>query len=231
MFAMDIMTTNVITVSPETSVEEAYSQMKKHRIRHLPVEGLNGTIIGIVSDRDLRGVLVPLNVYGPPGPSGGGTQPGPVSSDNEEDFSYHPSGVMVGGVMVKDVFTVMPGTDMAETASLIYHHKIGALPVVDDEGVLVGIITAIDLLSLLIEMVNVIGISSRIDVIIGEDHRGFTKVSGIVEENGGEIISVWMSGAEHERAERIYHFRLAACDTDPMVSDLEKAGFTVVASG
>ncbi len=50
-------------------------------------------------------------------------------------------------------------------------------------------------------------------------------------EHGGDIISVWMSGAENEKAERVYNFRLAACDTGPITSALEKAGYTVVACG
>lgn len=227
---MDIMTTNVITVSPETYVEEAYDLMKESRIRHLPVVDRDGALVGIVSDRDLRGVLVPFDEDGTTSPPGGEVQAKPTSSGNEKKLSFHPSGVTVSEIMARDVFTVSPSTDIAEAASLIYFQKIGGLPVVDGEGRLTGIITAIDLISLLIKMVNAIGTSNQIDVILGENPRAFTEVSGILEENGGDIISVWMSGAECERAERIYHFRLAPCDTSPMVSNLEEAGFTVLAA-
>ena len=80
-------------------------------------------------------------------------------------------------------------------------------------------------------MVNMMGISVRIDAIPGEDPKGFSTVSRIMAEHGGDIISVWMDGAEDERAERVYNFRLAACDTGPITSALEKAGYTVVACG
>ena len=168
----------------------------------------HGDLVGIVSDRDVR------------------QAPVTPSSDNQTS-----SEVTVGEIMTEKVFTVTPHTDIAEAASLIYFQKIGGLPVVDDEGKLVGIITAIDLLGLLIKMVNMIGISVRIDAIPGEDPEGVANVSRIMAEHGGDIISVWMSGAEDEKAERVYQFRLAACETGPIAMALEKAGYTVVAAG
>jgi len=204
----EFMTTNVVTVSPTTTVEESYGYMKKHRIRHLPVVDRHGDLVGIVSDRNVRQALVT------------------PSSNNQAS-----SEVTVGEIMTENVFTVTPHTDIAEAASLIYFQKIGGLPVIDDEGRLIGIITAIDLLGLLIKMVNMIGISVRIDAIPGDDPKGFSKVSRIMAEHGGDIISVWMDGAENEKAERVYNFRLAACDTGPITSALDKAGYTVVAAG
>ncbi len=209
MLTKEFMTTNVVTVLPTTSVEESYGYMKEYRIRHLPVVDRHGDLVGIVSDRDVRQALVT------------------PSSDNDQASSE----VTVGEIMTEKLFTVTPDTDIAEAASLIYFQKIGGLPVVDDEGKLVGIITAIDLLGLLIKMVNMIGISVRIDAIPGEDPVGVANVSRIMAEHGGDIISVWMSGAEDEKAERVYQFRLAACDTGPIAIALEKAGYTVVAAG
>jgi hypothetical protein len=77
-------------------------------------------------------------------------------------------------------------------------------------------------------MVNMIGTCSRIDVVLSEDPWGFSKVTSIIENYGGEIVSVWMSGVEDERDERVYHFRLEACETNPIAEDLRKAGFSVV---
>ncbi|MFQ5893711.1 MAG: CBS domain-containing protein, partial [Nitrospinota bacterium] len=59
MFVKDHMTTTVITASGETDVEEAYGLMQQNGIRRLPVVDSAGTLIGIVTDRDVRQVLIP----------------------------------------------------------------------------------------------------------------------------------------------------------------------------
>ncbi len=213
MLIKDRMTTKVVTVSPDTDVEQAYNLMKTHGIRRLPVVDEEGTLIGIVTDRDVRQVLIPWK-----------------SSKKDKEFYYLASEVPVSDVMTEDVITIRPHTDVAEAARIIYKHKIGGLPVVDEHRKVVGIITEMDLLAMFIEIMGIIGASSRIDVILGDDPKGFERVSEIVRDQGGEIISVGMSGAEEGRAEKVYFFRLEPCDTTPILSALKEAGFTVVAS-
>ncbi len=83
-----------------------------------------------------------------------------VSGDEEQASkidkeSYHaPEEVTVSEVMTRDVVTVHPDTDMYEAIGIMYEHKFGALPVVDDEGKVVGILTRTDLIALLFEMMQ-----------------------------------------------------------------------------
>lgn len=53
----DVMTTNMACASPDTSVDDARSIFKKHRIRHLPVVGADGELVGVVSIGDLNAHL------------------------------------------------------------------------------------------------------------------------------------------------------------------------------
>ncbi len=53
-FAQDIMSTHLITIRMDDSVQNAYGKMSKNRIRHLPVVDETGFIIGILSDRDVQ---------------------------------------------------------------------------------------------------------------------------------------------------------------------------------
>ncbi len=53
----DVMTTNMACASPDTSVDEARSIFKTHRIRHLPVVGADGELTGVVSIGDLNAHL------------------------------------------------------------------------------------------------------------------------------------------------------------------------------
>jgi CBS domain-containing protein len=63
----DVMTTDVVTTSPDTSVRDAARTMAQHWIRHLPVVD-NGRLVGIISQRDVTGVFAALvHASGEPG--------------------------------------------------------------------------------------------------------------------------------------------------------------------
>jgi acetoin utilization protein AcuB len=212
MLIKDRMTTKIITVTPETDVEESYNLMKKHGIRRLPVVDSQGTLIGIVTDRDIRQVLIPWK-----------------SSKKDKEFYYLAGEVPIRDVMTEDVITIRPHTDVADAARIIYQQKIGGLPVVDENKKVVGIITEMDILEMFIEIMGIIGASNRIDVVLGDDPKAFEQVSKIVRDQGGEIISVGMS-TEEEKAEKVYFFRLEPCNTTPIMEALKEEGFNVVAS-
>jgi CBS domain-containing protein len=56
----DVMTTDVLTIPPSTSLHEAARHMASRWIRHLPVVE-DGTVVGVVSQRDLVGVFAALS--------------------------------------------------------------------------------------------------------------------------------------------------------------------------
>ena len=148
------MTVNVVTVSPETEVEFAYRLMKHLDIRNLPVVDQGGVLVGIVTDRDSRQVLVPMWMDKPLSSrlrlAGDEEQPSKI---NKESYRA-PEDVTVAEVMTGDVIAVHPDTDMYEAIGIIYEHKFGALPVVDDERKVVGILTRTDLIAMLFEMMQ-----------------------------------------------------------------------------
>ena len=148
------MTVNVVTVSPETEVEFAYRLMKHLDIRNLPVVDQDGVLVGIVTDRDFRQVLVPTWMDKPLSSrlrlAGDEEQPSKI---NKESYRA-PEDVTVAEVMTGDVIAVHPDTDMYEAIGIIYEHKFGALPVVDDERKVVGILTRTDLIAMLFEMMQ-----------------------------------------------------------------------------
>ena len=127
MNVRDLMTTNPITVGPETPVLDARQLMIDKRFRHVLItEGPK--LLGIVTDRDIRLTL-----------------PSPATSLSVWEINYLLARLTVASVMTKSLVTVSPRQDTREAALLMLDHKIGALPVVDG-GLLVGIITETDLL-------------------------------------------------------------------------------------
>ena len=145
------MSLKLITVHPDMSVVEALDLMKKNSIRHLPVVDAN-KFVGFVSEFDVREVrLLPL-------------------ADE----------IKIGDIMIKDPVTIGPEESLEDAARLIYNHKIGGLPVLEN-GKVVGVITSKDILAAFIEIMGVLESSSRIDVVLGEKPRAFEEVSRIIK--------------------------------------------------
>ncbi|MEE9122344.1 MAG: CBS and ACT domain-containing protein [Syntrophobacteria bacterium] len=191
------MSSNPIAVAPEASIQEAIELMKKHSIRHLPVVDGEERLVGWVTDADLRGVF--------------------IASMIEE--------LTVGDVMIADPITVSSSDVLEQAALLITKHKIGGMPVLED-GKLVGIITTVDILEAFVDIMGVLGSSSRLDVQLGDSRDAFQEVSRIIREHNGEIISVGILSQESPK--RIYSFRIEKCDTEPLRQALEEQGYKVV---
>jgi len=126
------MSPRPVSIGPSTSLAEARALLHAHRIRHLVV--LEGErLVGIITDRDIRQASLPR----PP------DQPH-FNGDPMMDL------VRTGQAMTKEVITVTPDTPLEHAATLMILHRIGGLPVVEDERV-VGIITETDILGAFLE--------------------------------------------------------------------------------
>ena len=130
-------------------------------------------------------------------------------------------------LMIEEPITVSPDDDIEFAAQLIYKNKIGGMPVVKGDR-LAGIITATDILRTFIDMMGILSSSSRIDVVIGDRAGGLKKAIQIINDSGGDIINVGMTAQNHDH--RIYHFRLAACETADIKKALQKEDYEVMAA-
>jgi acetoin utilization protein AcuB len=110
---------------------------------------------------------------------------------------------------------------------LIYNHKIGGMPVVKKNR-LVGIVTATDMLRTFIGMMGILSTTSRIDVVLADQPAAFKKAMQIINDNGGDIISVSMT--PQRKGKRVYYFRLSVCKTQVIKKALEKEHFEVLAA-
>ena len=126
MTIRELMSGGLITVRRETPVLEARDLMVKERIRHLLVTEAGGLLLGIVTDRDIR-----LNL------------PSRATSLSVWEINHLLTKLTVGEVMTQSVIAIGPDRPARDGAQLMLHHKIGALPVLED-GHLVGIITETD---------------------------------------------------------------------------------------
>lgn len=120
-----------ITTTPELPVYLAHRKMVENNIRRLPVVTGGGKVIGIISERDARTVLLPDEISTPDGEI--------VPQENP---------YIVRDVMTRAVIVVGPEDTIAEAVRVMHDHKISGLPVVED-GRCIGVITIHDLLEVL----------------------------------------------------------------------------------
>ncbi|HEX2658974.1 MAG TPA: CBS domain-containing protein [Polyangia bacterium] len=121
----DLMTSVVETLSVGDTLLAARKQLKRGRIRHLPVVDGNERLLGLITHRHILNAWVS---HGQPGLE----RPEGIAAE-----------VPVEVLMEKDVLTVDPDTTAAEAARLLISYRFGCLPVVD-HGKLVGIVTESD---------------------------------------------------------------------------------------
>ena len=131
----DYMTSKVISVPPDTGIREAFFEMKKHHIRHLPVVE-KGKLVGIVSDRELR-------------------RPDWVDESHDISHAYYLDDKMsVRDVMIRKVHVMHAYDSLRKAVRLLLDNKIGAAPVLDKTEHLVGMLSAVDLLRALADMIE-----------------------------------------------------------------------------
>ena len=128
----EIMTTDVVTVEPQSTVATAIRLMRQGQLRRLPVVE-DGVLVGIVTSGDLRRITGLASILKDP---------------SQDNFLWRH--IPIANVMSHTPISLSPDTPISAAARLLVAHKIGGLPVVD-QGRLVGIITATDLLQTLFE--------------------------------------------------------------------------------
>jgi CBS domain-containing protein len=128
----DIMSSPVLVIGPETTLPTANALMKQHNIRHLPVVE-NGRLVGIISRGDLREASITAGI-------------------NADSYELHfmLDRLTMGKLMSRRVFSVTPDAFIVHAAELMTENKIACLPVVDEKGGVVGIVTESDLLRMLV---------------------------------------------------------------------------------
>ncbi len=128
----DWMTRDVVCIAPDTTVPEAHRLITERRIRRLPV--VDGQrLVGIVTRGDLRDA-----------------RPSSASSLSIWEMNYLITRLRVDSIMTRNPATIRPEGTLADAARLMLEKKIGGLPVIDDGGRVVGIITESDIFRMIV---------------------------------------------------------------------------------
>lgn len=177
MFVSQKMATNLITAGPDTKLSEVREIMLKNNIRHVPVVDGEGLLIGIVSDRDMRSAM-------------------PSTLMDKDDYEKTLAKVMehrVREIMTENPLTISVYYTIQDTLLVMGQKRVGALPVIDEQGYLQGILSTRDLLS---SFVNVMGIGEpgTLLCILAKDEQGqLKKIVDIITDEKISFGSVLVS--------------------------------------
>jgi acetoin utilization protein AcuB len=209
MFVKNRMTTEVITLTPDQTLLKVLTLMQQKRIRHLPVIQ-QGKLVGIVTEKDVRKAgasdSTSLSVF---------------------ELNYLLDQIKVSNFMTKKVITVTPDEPIEVAAKLIYDHKIGALPVVD-QNQLVGLITSSDILETFIEVLGINEPSVRIELELENRIGSLADTTKIIKELGLYLVSLVTLPEEEGKTTRGTVIRVSPTDEKKLKDFLRKAGPPII---
>lgn len=170
MFVKDYMTRHPVMAEPTMSIVEAQGIMADTQVRHLPVVETGKRLVGLVTRQTMR---IP---------------PTELASLNVWEITRYLSNLQLRDVMVKreHVVTTTPEVALEVAAQTMIKNKIGCLPVLVDDVVL-GIITEIDMMAQLTDLLggNVPGV--RATVRMPNEKGELAKITGAISDKGWGI--------------------------------------------
>ena len=136
MTVADLMSTDLVTLTEDETLADAQRCMARGRIRHLPVLR-DRTLVGLLTHRDL--LAASFSIF--------------AEVDSNEQRRIFGT-VPVVEVMHRDVVIVPPTMSVSKAANILLDNKYGCLPVVEDSGAMVGIVTEADFLRLTVRLLK-----------------------------------------------------------------------------
>ena len=204
------MTTDLITVTPDTPLVKARDLLREHNIKQVPVVDQNGTLIGILTDRDIKQAWA-----------------SPATTLSIYELTYVLQKLTVESVMVKDPITVTPNSTIERAAKILHDRKIGSLPVAED-GKLVGIITSTDLMEVLLDGLGVQEESGRLVVLVRDRIGVLADVCSILKDANISIVSMITLPLHRHAGIHELVMRVHSADRDRAVRRLEDSGYRVI---
>jgi len=128
MRVAEVMSGPLVTVGHDTTVEDAWKIMQARQVRHLPVLDAERRLIGMLTDHDLRAVILDR-----------------CAREECDQLRSTLARLRVNEIMTWAVITVSPDGDIRDAARLMHDRAVGALPVAE-EGRVIGILTATDVI-------------------------------------------------------------------------------------
>ena len=211
MFVSSSMVKKVVTIDKDKSVFEAQETMTANNIRHLPVLDPENRVIGIITDRDIRSAM-PYRLLKEP--------------DNQEEREKLQA-LTVGEIMTTAPKTISPMDTIQDALLKIQKDKVGAFPVVDDNGVLKGILSVRDLLRAFINVMGIGEPGTLIGIIVEEKVGQLKKIVDVVTQEHISFGSVLVARYWDEGKRAVFVYLLTN-NVVRVKAKLRDIGFTLL---
>jgi CBS domain-containing protein len=132
----DLMTRDVVTINPDADLKEAARRLSGLRISGMPVVDADHRVLGIISEADILSLA---------GVKKGHTFKDVLRHVLGAPLPVRKKGNTVGEIMSSPAITTDPDRDIRAVAAILDEKRIKRLPVVDEEGRLVGVIARADI--------------------------------------------------------------------------------------
>jgi len=195
MLVQGWMASDIITVEEDTSVMKASIMMKEKKIRTLLVVDKKGTMVGIVSDRDLRDAA-----------------PSKATTLDVYELNYLLSSMKIQDIMTRSIVHVRPDETVEFAAVLMLENKISSLPVLNYADKLVGIITQTDIFKVLIDIAGVYAGGVQFAFSLEERPGSIKEPSDVIRACGGRIVSILSSQEMAEEGRRNVYIRCSVAE-------------------
>lgn len=209
MSIKDFMSTEVITVSPQTPIFDAVDLMKQHQIHRLPVvEG--GKLVGLITEGVIQGAM-----------------PSKATSLSVYEVNYLLNKTNVKDIMIKQVETIGPDALLEDGIVKMRANNIGVLPVVEVDKV-IGIITNNDIFDAFLKITGYYAGGTRVTLAIEKDDRGIlANITKVLAEEGFSILTIVVN---RESDKTIVEIQVESKEPKQVESSLTSAGYQVVSS-
>ena len=210
MLVRERMTSPAVSVTPETPFQDALKLMRDKKFRRLPVVDATGKVVGIVSERDMLHA-----------------SPSPATSLSVWEVNYLLWKLKVSDIMTHNVVTINQNVPVEDAANIMVSRKIGGLPVVDDKGVVVGVITETDIFKAFVEIMGGGEHGLRLTVQVPTGSGTLAKLASKITEMGGLILSVGTMDRESDGLRELI-VKVQGVTKDTLIPALEAIGDHVV---
>lgn len=192
MFVSERMSKDLTTVGPDMTIFEAKKLMVEKEIRHLPVIDAAGKLLGIVTDRDVRDAM-------------------PSTLLKKADYDITLAKIM--NFPVRDIMTANPLTIYAyytiqDSLLVMQKKKVGALPVIDQDGNLKGLLSVRDLLRAFVNVLNIDEPGCLLCIIVKEKQGQMKKIVDIITEEKISLGSVLVARVWDKEKRAVFPYLL-----------------------
>ena len=206
MIIEDIMIKDVITLTQDSTIEQAIETVKEKKIRHIPIVDDNQNLVGLLCDVDIRSAT-----------------PSIFRIDEYKDDLLRP----VSEIMVKEVLTAHPLDFVEEIAYTFYDQRISCMPVVSNHR-LVGIVTETDLLHTYVELTGANQPASQIEIKVRNRPGTLSEIAAIIKRMNANVNSIFIYPFKDDPAVKVLVLRVQTMNPTKIIESLSSEGFEVI---